>query len=56
MVGMIRLPLVDRVEVYDSLKKESRFKGLEDKKGKDLFKVEVPVFNESLEERKEIFL
>ena len=27
MVGMVRLPLVDRVEIYDALKKESRFKG-----------------------------
>ncbi|MBG07354.1 MAG: hypothetical protein CME68_01220 [Halobacteriovoraceae bacterium] len=53
MEGMLRLPLIDRVEVFDTIKKEVLDKGLNKESGIELFKVSVPIYNLNLENKKE---
>ncbi len=52
-MGILRLPLIDRVEVYDSMKKETTSKGLKKESGLNLFKVSLPIYGLNLNNKKE---
>ena len=52
-LGILRLPLIDRVEVLDSMKKEIIYKGLKNESGVNLFKVSLPIHSLNLDNKKE---
>ena len=52
-LGILRLPLIDRVEVLDSIKKEIIYKGLKKESGVNLFKVSLPIHSLNLDNEKE---
>jgi len=53
MNGILRLPLIDRVEVFDIMKKEMISNGLKKESDINLFKVTLPIYGLNLDSKKE---